>query len=419
MMNKIRMIQTTGLMLCMTLGIAVHGIAGDGMAGMPGAFLHAGVGARALGMGKACTAWIDDATAIYWNPAGYAQQDQFQLYFMHSQLFMDTKFDYFAAIAPTQQFGNIGFGLVALSSDEFEQRNVLNEAVGSFRMTDMAFLLSWSKPIRYGVSLGVNYKLVTQKILNTSGIGHGFDVGVRHRLFNRVDAGISITNLLAPKVKLVQLAQKYPMQIRAGVAVPLLNNQLLLSVDAGQIIGWGKMTINFGAEYRPVNRLALRTGFADGLFTFGFGFSLRDYGVDYSSSSVDELGMNHRFAVRYTFGGFGVNAVATPDVFSPTGEINLSHLQLQAKSRSPIVRWEFDILDVKGKVIRHFASEGTIPEELVWDGRDNRGVLVEDGRFNYRFVVMTTDSKMMTAEGGLVTIDTSGPDGSLGFSDIQ
>ena len=33
-------------------------------------FLKIGVGARAIGMGGAFVAVADDATAIYWNPAG-------------------------------------------------------------------------------------------------------------------------------------------------------------------------------------------------------------------------------------------------------------------------------------------------------------------------------------------------------------
>jgi len=34
-------------------------------------FLKLGAGARAIGMGSAFTGLSDDATAIYWNPAGF------------------------------------------------------------------------------------------------------------------------------------------------------------------------------------------------------------------------------------------------------------------------------------------------------------------------------------------------------------
>ena len=59
-----------------------------GYAGMPGSYLHMGVGARAMGMGKAYTALASDPTAVYWNPAGLATQDPYQIYVMHSTLFL-------------------------------------------------------------------------------------------------------------------------------------------------------------------------------------------------------------------------------------------------------------------------------------------------------------------------------------------
>ena len=41
---------------------------GDG--GQAGAFLRYGIGARAMGMGGAFVAVSDDASGLYWNPAG-------------------------------------------------------------------------------------------------------------------------------------------------------------------------------------------------------------------------------------------------------------------------------------------------------------------------------------------------------------
>src|SRR4030042_3282928 len=38
--------------------------------GQAGAFLRYGIGGRALGMGKAFTAVADDASGVFWNPAG-------------------------------------------------------------------------------------------------------------------------------------------------------------------------------------------------------------------------------------------------------------------------------------------------------------------------------------------------------------
>ncbi|NMC43939.1 MAG: hypothetical protein GYA46_08465, partial [candidate division Zixibacteria bacterium] len=44
-------------------------IAADGALSTAG-FLRVGVGAKAMGLGEAFTAVADDASAVYWNPAG-------------------------------------------------------------------------------------------------------------------------------------------------------------------------------------------------------------------------------------------------------------------------------------------------------------------------------------------------------------
>jgi hypothetical protein len=376
-----------------------------------------GVGAKALGMGKAYTAVATDPTAIYWNPAGLATQDPYQIYVMHSTLFFDTNFDYVAASAPTERLGSFGLGVLALTSSGFEQRSMLNEEIGKFNMMDLAFLFNWSKEAYPGVSVGINYKLVTQRMLEFSGVGHGFDVGVKARLFNRFDAGLTLMNIIKPNVTLANEAQVYPAQFRLGVASRFLNENLVLSADVAKIVGWESTRINLGCEYQIVKNIAIHAGVHHGRFTVGAGFSFNHYGFDYSNSSVSELGMNHRFAVKYSFSGFGVKADAFPEVFSPKGEQNISRIKLHVKSRSEVSSWLLEIIDHAGKVVRNFSESGNIPEQIAWDGRNNQGVLVADGKFSYRFVVLTDTGKSLQANGSLVSIDSSGPMGILGLKE--
>src|SRR5581483_6616329 len=57
-------------------------------------FLTVDVGARAVGMGGAFTSIADDATSLYWNPAGLAQIPRAAATFMHETYPASISFDY-------------------------------------------------------------------------------------------------------------------------------------------------------------------------------------------------------------------------------------------------------------------------------------------------------------------------------------
>ena len=389
----------------------------EGAAGMPGAYLHMGIGARGQALGNAYTAMAQDGSALFWNPAGLANQNPFQIYFMHSKLFMNTSLDYVAATAPTRSYGNFGLGLIALNSGEFDQRNELNEEIGNFNLSDMAFLASWSTVAFQDIAIGINYKLVTQKMLDYSGMGHGFDIGLRKQLSPWLTTGLMLVNALAPSMTLAEESQSFARQLRVGAVAKLFEDKMSVSTEISKILGWDKTALNIGVEYQVMPMIALRGGVNNSQITMGLGLSLNQFGMDYSNKNTSELGTNQVFALNYSFGGFGVAATAYPNVFSPAGEQNVSKIKLKVNCRSDINRWNFEIVDAEGNIVRNFAQATELPEEIVWDGRDDAGQLVHDGKFFYRFAVSTVAGETHHSDGTLVSINTAGPSGSLGFDE--
>src|SRR5438105_3412392 len=88
-------------------------------------FLKLGVGARAVAMGEAYSAVADDATALYWNPAGLARIAKDSAAFMHAPYLASTFYDYGAY---GHRLGNQAFAagvqyFSAGSIDQTDQNN--------------------------------------------------------------------------------------------------------------------------------------------------------------------------------------------------------------------------------------------------------------------------------------------------------
>ncbi|HET6463822.1 MAG TPA: UPF0164 family protein, partial [Candidatus Krumholzibacteria bacterium] len=91
-------IRIAGLVLLLPLVIAAPASATR----LAGEFMALGAGARALGMGGAFAAVADDASAVYWNPAGIAGIEKRQALAMHAEQFGDlVNYNFGSYVQPT------------------------------------------------------------------------------------------------------------------------------------------------------------------------------------------------------------------------------------------------------------------------------------------------------------------------------
>ena len=98
-------------------------------------FDQRGLGVRALGMGNTFTAVADDATSIYWNPAGLADQRKHEFYLKYSDLYslglINTHF--LAYAHPNAGPGGVGVAWSRLSTNSDKIKNLrYAENVGYF-----------------------------------------------------------------------------------------------------------------------------------------------------------------------------------------------------------------------------------------------------------------------------------------------
>ena len=260
-----------------------------------GAFLQIGVGPRAAALGGAFTAAVDDATALYWNPAGLARMTTAEAVSAHSEWIADLNHDYVGVAVPLGG-GVVGASVTILGVPEMAVRTELNqEGTGeTFDAADVALGLSYGRALTDRFALGGTVKYVQQRIWNSTATAFAVDVGTQFRtdFFGGLTIGAQISNF-GSDMRLDgrdlrtfvdpapgqdgnngQIPADYaldawslPLDFKLGVVTQPINsrlNQLTVAVDALHPSS-NYESLNVGAEYGFRERLFLRAGF-QGLF---------------------------------------------------------------------------------------------------------------------------------------------------------
>ncbi|MCZ6819512.1 MAG: PorV/PorQ family protein, partial [Calditrichaeota bacterium] len=161
------------------------------------AFLEIGVGARAQAMGGAFVSLVQDATAMYWNPAGIGKISGFETTFTHVNWLLDTNFDYAGIVVPIGGIAAVGANVIVFGTGEQPVRVVgQEEGTGEFYSTqDLAAGVSFALNLTDRFSFGINAKYINQRIWNSSANGFAIDVGALYLTqFEGLQMGFSISN---------------------------------------------------------------------------------------------------------------------------------------------------------------------------------------------------------------------------------
>jgi len=165
-------------------------------------FLSIEVGSNAVGMGGAYTSIANDATAMYWNPAGLSFHDTKEVYFNHANWIADISFDYFGITFPMNNKSVLGFNLTSVTMDEMEVTRYGNENTGeTFRAADYAIGSAYALNLTDRFSVGFNGKYIQQSIANSHAKGFAVDFGTLFITPFGFTLGTSISNF-GPKLRM-------------------------------------------------------------------------------------------------------------------------------------------------------------------------------------------------------------------------
>ncbi len=226
-------------------------------------FLLIAPNSRASGMGESGTGIADDASAIFWNPAGLAFQTGQEVSITHAnwlpQFAMSDLFyeylgyrGYFESIG-----GTIGANIIYLNLGEFVKTLSSGpEPVGTFKAYEFAITAGYATKVLDNLGVGVNLRFIRSALApfgtedeKGSGIANtiSYDIAAMYKqplftgeFFSSMNIGLNLANL-GPKVTYIDEAQADPLptNLRLGLGFDVMKsefNNIQANIDFQRIL---------------------------------------------------------------------------------------------------------------------------------------------------------------------------------------
>ncbi|WP_445664608.1 type IX secretion system outer membrane channel protein PorV [Fodinibius sp. AD559] len=195
-------------------------------------FLQIEPDSRAAGMGNTGVAIADNASAVFWNPAGLAFQTGNQINFTHSewlpQFNADLFYDYLGGKYHVKNIGTFGGHITYLNLGEQQRvdRDGLNQ--GRFNSYELAIGLAYGLQLNKNWSVGTGLRFIYSSLADSyanpnlpqinPGSSFGVDLSAMYKSNNfkfigndaNVNAGLNISNI-GPGINYTDNAQKDPL----------------------------------------------------------------------------------------------------------------------------------------------------------------------------------------------------------------
>lgn len=301
-------------------------------------FLQIPLGARASGMGGAIIGLTNDASSVFWNPAGISNVRSFDAHFSYANWFNLFDLNAAAVAFNAGDAGVFGAQMIVFSTGKMEITTV-EEPNGTgrfFDAQDIALGVSYARFLTDRFSVGLTTKYIYQRIWNEVADGFAFDIGTQYRLdFQNLTIAMSMQNFGGdlqfdgpdlditnsqdenyPNSRLTPGRLKtdtypLPLNFQVGIGFDIYQADFIkISGDIDAVHpNDNKERLHFGTEFSFFDRLFLRGGYRynydDEDFTLGAGVNIPFSGslvyFDYAYSIYDILPSVHRVSLNLSF----------------------------------------------------------------------------------------------------------------------
>ncbi|MEK6796518.1 MAG: hypothetical protein AABZ39_17200 [Spirochaetota bacterium] len=280
-----------------------------------------GPSARSLSLGGSGTALADDASTLFYNPAGLGVLGRQEIIASYNPLYQDTFYGYTGYIFPTVDFGTIGAGLFSLVVP-FTGFDANTIGTGTLNFLKFKALIGYGIQVPFFrmLSVGTVFKVDIIAIGASAATTFNMDIGALFALDEfkrggngmpsslRWQLGLNLHNLVITTARKLDTGQEEDIfGVRAGglIEIPLVQQLWLrVPVDIAYDIP-DLFTVSGGIEMIIFSHFTARAGYqlyhGDHIFGAGAGVNFFDIKLDYAIS-VRPIGMSHNFSLSWTFG---------------------------------------------------------------------------------------------------------------------
>ena len=281
-------------------------------------FLKLDQSPRAAALAGSFVANNDDPNVMFYNPAGINYLHARPVSFSFVKHLLDINS---ASIAYSQQIKDIGrfsAGIQYINYGSFQGADEFGAKTTKFGAGELAAIVGYGNQLDKNFYYGVNLKFIFSSIEKRSSIAFATDLGLHYSIPDqRWNFGLSILNLGTQVTQYYSTKESLPLDIRIGFSKTLahvpftffaslnkLNNNYdkfgdrLKQFTVGGEFKMSKIVkLRFG--YDNEKRKELKVGTTAGLagFNIGIGILVKNYNVDYSFSSMGDIGALHRIGI--------------------------------------------------------------------------------------------------------------------------
>lgn len=266
-----------------------------------------GVGARALGMGRAYVGVAEDGDSLFVNPAGIALSATPKLSSMYASLLNENTYAIVSGVYPYGDRSSIGVGIINSSSPDIPLLNTNGSSAGLGNWNNTVMLLSGGTRVsglvkNKDVLLGASFKYFSvggtgkndvADILDSSGTGYSADLGLLVPATEYLTLGANYQNVLSSKLtRSSGINEDIPPTLKLGAKLSLIGKEgqsytthstrrLYLNTDYDLNKGIPNVA-HLGVEFWPMSNLALRAGMDGENPTAGLGVRISGIEVNYA-----------------------------------------------------------------------------------------------------------------------------------------